>query len=113
MLHQLTLDSLKDLDSGKAAVAFENHLRRVASDCYDRPADATSRKVTMEIAFTPVMEPDGSCSEVKAQIHVKSSVPTHRTKVYSLGLRPNGNFVFSEHSPDNINQPTLMDDDGE
>lgn len=110
-VHVLTLDSLEKLDMGKANEGFALHLKRAALDCMDRPGDDKERKVVLEIAVKPLMLPDGSCDEVKAQIQVFSKIPNHRTKVYSFGLRRNGSLVFSEDSPDNVNQTTLMDDD--
>lgn len=114
MIHQLKLESLKDLDAGKAVIAFERHLTRAANDCADRPGDRKPRKVILEINLTPVLDEDLDCTEVKAQIQVTSKVPVHRTKVYSLGMRRNGILVFNEDSPEAIDQTTLLpDDDGE
>lgn len=47
-LQQLTLPALKDLDNGKADAAFQHHLARAAEDCFDRPADKSARKITLE-----------------------------------------------------------------
>jgi len=110
---QFTLENLKDLDGGKAAVAFLQHVSRAANDCSDRPGDKTARKVTMEITLLPVMEPGGDCTEVAAQIRVSSTVPKHQTKAYSFGLRRGGILVFNEDAPDNVNQATFMNEDDE
>jgi hypothetical protein len=106
---QLTLDSLNRLDFGKANETFQRHLARAAVDCMDRPTDSKPRKVLLQIDLVPVMEQDGDCTEVAAQIQVVSKVPAHRTKVYSLGLRRNGALVFNEDSPTNIDQTTIFD----
>jgi hypothetical protein len=103
----LTLDSLKDLDMGKAFVAFQQHLTRAAADCIDRPGDGKARSVKLEIALVPVIEPDGTCEEVRAQIAVSSKVPIHKTKVYSFGVRSNGAVTFNPDSPDNVSQGTF------
>lgn len=112
----LTLESLKDLDYGKAFVAFQAHLTRAAQDCLDRPGDQKARSVQFQIALVPVLDPGTlDCSTVKAQIQVTSKVPVHRTKVYEMGLRKNGGLVFSEDSPEAIDQTTFFDgepDDG-
>lgn len=110
MLQKFTLESLQDLDGGKAALAFEQHIRRAANDCIDRPGDETARKVTFEITLCPVGGQDGTCDEVSAQIHVSSSVPKHKTKPYSMGLRAGGMLVFNGDAPDNVNQKTLLDE---
>jgi hypothetical protein len=105
----LSLANLKDLDDGKAAAAFDSHLRRIAQDCLDRPADATARGVTLEVVVKPILEDDGSCDRVDAQISVKSKIPQHKTRVYNFGLRRNGQFAFSEMSPDNFDQTSIFD----
>lgn len=107
-LVKFDIESLKDLDGGKAAAAFETHVKRAAIDCLDRPADNKPRKVTLEVAITPVLEPGGDCTEVEVQIYAKSTVPPHRTKPYSFGLRRNGVLVFNPDSTDNIDQSTLL-----
>lgn len=112
-VRQFTLDALDDLDSGKAIEAFNLHIRRAAQDCYDRPGDDKPRKVKLEVSFTPVMDDEGDCNEVKAQIYASSAVPTHRTKTYSFGLRANGVVVFNPDSPDCVDQTTLIPDDND
>lgn len=111
MLHELSLETLDSLDFGKVSVAFKKHLQRLAHDCKDRPGDGKARTVTMTFAVVPVLEADGSCDRVKLQVQVASKVPTHRTSLYDLALRPNGSFVFSEDSPTHFDQSTLFDED--
>lgn len=106
----LTLDSLKDLDFGKANEAFMLHLRRAAQDCLDRPGDDKPRKVIMEFMFKPDMDATGNCDKVKSQAAIYSKVPTHRTSVYSFGLQRNGSFVFNPDSPTNVDQATFIKD---
>lgn len=108
---QFNLDNLSELDGGKAALAFEQHVRRAAIDCMDRPGDNKPRKVTLEVSLTPVMQPNGDCVEVEAQIQARSTVPPHKTKAYSFGLRKNGVIVFNPDSPDAIDQQTLINED--
>jgi hypothetical protein len=110
-VQQLTLATLEKLDMGKAAAALQEHLKRAAIDCMDRPGDGKARKVTLQFDITPIVTPDLTCDEVHIQIQAASKVPTHRTKVYSCGLRKNGMLVFNPDSPDNVNQNTLLDGD--
>ena len=107
----LTLESIAEIDGGKVKAALDKHLKRAATDCYDRPGDNKPRKVTLEIAVVPVLADDGSCSEVKAQMHVGSAVPKHRTRVISLGLSPNGTLKFNPDSPESIDQTTFLNDE--
>lgn len=104
---QFTLESLKDLDGGKALLAFQTHVHRAAVDCMDRPADAKPRKVLLQVEILPVMEPGGDCTEVALTIQAKSVIPPHQTKAYSMGLRRNGVLVFNPDSPDHVDQTTF------
>jgi hypothetical protein len=110
-LESFSLDNLTELDGGKASLVFEKHLRRAALDCYDRPGDPAGRKVVLEFVLKPVLDEDGSCTEVSAAIAAKSSVPVHKTRAYSLGLKPNGSLVFNPDSPDRVGQSTLFDEE--
>lgn len=107
----LSLANLKHLDDGKAAAAFDAHLKRIAQDCLDRPGDATARSVVMEVIVKPIVEDNGNCDRVDSQINVKSKIPTHKTRVFNFGLHRNGQFAFSEDSPDNYDQTTIFDDE--
>lgn len=111
-LRQFSLDNLSELDGGKAALAFELHVRRAALDCSDRPADPKARKIVFQVDLTPVMEPGGDCTDVDVRIGVKSTVPPHKTKPYSMGLRKNGVVVFNPDSPDAIDQQTFDMENG-
>lgn len=110
MIKEFTLENLEHLDFGKAAMAFNHQIRRVANDCLDRPADATARKVSMEVVVKPALNDDGTCDRVKLQIQVTSKIPSHRTRVYDLGLRKNGILAFAEDSPENFDQTTIFDE---
>jgi hypothetical protein len=110
-IKQLSLSNLKDLDGGKADQSLQLHLKRAALDCEDRPNDPTARRVTLDFSLVPVVDERGFLTEVHMQIHAKSVVPAHRTKVYSLGLRNQGMLVFAEDSPDSVNQGTILPDD--
>jgi hypothetical protein len=112
-LQQFTLDSLKDLDAGKAMEAFHLHVKRAAVDCLDRPADPKPRVVNLQLSIVPVVEPDGTCDRVDVQIHASSKVPNHRTRVYSFGLRRNGMLVFNPDSPESVDQGTFLPDSDE
>lgn len=110
-IQAFSLDQLENLDLGKASAAFNSHIKRIATDCLDRPGDSAPRKVTMEIAVKPVLNDDGTCDRIKLQIQVSSKVPSHRTRVYDMGIRANGMLVFSEDSPTNFDQSTFFDGD--
>lgn len=109
--HFLTLTELKKLDDGIADEAFRGHLQRAVKDCLDRPADKKARTVMIAFKMKPDPRPDGSCDKVSIELEVKSTVPTHKTAVYSMDARQNGSLVFNEDSLDEIDQTTLLPDD--
>jgi hypothetical protein len=103
----LTLATLSQIEDGKVAVAVDTLLRRASLDCHDRPGDPKERTVVIKIGLIPVLQPDGGCSEVKAQINAKAHVPDLKTREFSLGLKHNGTLVFNEDSLDSIDQATF------
>jgi hypothetical protein len=67
-LMQLKLDTLKDLDFGRPAVAFEQGLSDAVRDCNDRPGDKRPRHVTLDFVITPVVGQEGLCDEVTGDV---------------------------------------------
>lgn len=110
--HEVDFESLSVLDDGKLNLVLRKHLQRANMDCQDRPSDRKPRKVTIEISFVPVLEQDGDCTESWMQAKIKSSIPDHASKPYSVSMRRNGAFVFNNSSLGNVNQNTL-DFDGD
>lgn len=109
---QLTLASLNDLDSGKAAECFQRLLKRAAEDCMDRPGDESKRTVTLKVLLSPVMDQDGDLSEVRTEIQCEAKFPAYRTKEYSMTVRKGGMVVYNPDSLGNANQKTFdMGDD--
>ena len=108
MIRALTLENLEHLDFGIAREAFNQQVKRVAMDCLDRPGCLEPRKVTLEIVVRPVKE-QTTCEHVDVQVKVRSSIPEYHTQLYDMKVRANGIFVFSEDSPDSIDQTTFFD----
>lgn len=109
---QFGLETLRDVDGGKAAIALDRHIKRAATDCLDRPGDPKPRSVTLQIEVIPRLDSDGlDCNEVECRIFVSSKVPPHHTKPLSFGLRKNGILVFNPDSPDAVDQKTLLNDE--
>lgn len=107
--HFFTLDNLPKLDSGKVALAFSHELRRCALDCIDRPGDSSVRTVAIKAALKPVLDADGSCDTVEVEFEVSGKVPVRRSKVFSMATKATGALLFSEDSPDNVDQRTIFD----
>jgi hypothetical protein len=111
-LVQLTLESLKDLDDGRVSAAFVHELKRAVQDCMDRPGDKHARSVSLEFKVTPIVADDGSCEGADGEFDIKSKVPTRKSKTYSFKTNKQGHLSFSSNSPDNVDQTTFEDLDG-
>lgn len=110
-LERLTLETLKDLDDGRPAIAFEDAVAQAVNDCTDRPGNTKARTIALELKLRPEPNEEGQCDAVSADMAVKTSLPDRTTKTYSLGLNRKGHLIFSSTSPDNINQATFEDVD--
>lgn len=108
-LQLFTLETLGELDMGKATKAFEHELRRCVQDCIDRPADSNARTVTLQMTLKPVPEGD-VCDTVSGEFEIKGKVPARRTRLYSFGVKKTGGLVFNADSPDDVAQQTLLDE---
>jgi hypothetical protein len=112
----LTLETLKDLDGGRPALAFQHAVEDAVHDCKDRPMDERPRKISMEFILNPIAEESDvggvfTCTGVTGQFKVKTTLPQRQTKAYSFGLNRQGKLFFSEFSPTNVNQATFDDVD--
>lgn len=111
MFKKLTLAELVNLDAGRVHVAFDQAVARVVRDCQDRPGDKAPRKVLLQLAVVPVVGEDGGCEECLAEFQVKDTVPTRKSKTYSLATNRKGDLIYSEGSPSNVHQTTFEDVD--
>lgn len=101
-------ESLMRMDGGRIALAINNELHRVIEDLSDRPADRTARKVIIQIEISPVG--DGSVADsTKVGFQVKSTVPTKKSRSYSMRVYGGRELQFNEASPSDARQGTLDD----
>lgn len=102
------------MDGGRIAIAVDRAIKRAAEDCEDLPGEKRSRKVTIQMEFTPSLEADGSCDSVQATVQIKESLPTRKSNVYDFGLRKNGILTYQPEALDNHEQDTFdWQDNGE
>lgn len=113
-LHQLTFQTLGQMDGGRIAEAFRLALERVLKDCEDRPHVDKARTISIQIAIKPVCAPDDDiCDETRMQCVVSDNVPKRQTRLYSLGLRRGGMATFNDESLDDIKQESFGFEDDE
>lgn len=111
-MKELRLENIADLDDGRVSLAFVHELKRAVQDCLDRPGDKTARKVNLEFTLKPLIdEATGQCETVNGDFKIKSKVPERKSKTYNFAARKAGQLVFSEESPQNVQQTTFMDGD--
>lgn len=106
----LSLDTLKDLDSGRAAVAINAALNRALSDLDDRGADKKERRVTIEIAMGKSGK-HGDSNDVYVDVRVNCKVPSYYTNstMCKLGVNNKGRAEawFQPDSPENPDQKSI------
>lgn len=108
---EFKLENLKELDNGKAAVAFNQAIKRAVDDIEDRPGTKKPRSVALQIALVPTVDPKGDLYDVKVQVKVVESVPKRESQVYSMAPRKGGMLVFNELSLEDSHQKTFNTDD--
>lgn len=108
-MKEMKLENLADLDNGRVSLAFTHELKRAVQDCLDRPGDSTARKVTVVFTLKPITDEAGDCDTVNGDFKIKSTVPERKSKTYNFAARKSGHLVFSEESPQNVQQTTFMD----
>jgi hypothetical protein len=104
---KLGLSSLKELDMGKIAAAFDHEMRHVVNDCLDRPGDETARTVSLCMKMVPDCDSTGVAETVTAEFVIKSTVPPRTSKKYQLQTHRNGHVLVNPESPEDITQGTL------
>ena len=108
------LKSLEFLDP-RVTNAFNRAIAAAVSDCQERPADKSARKISLEMELVPLVDDsDGGCSHAEASFTIKCKVPDRRSRTYSLLVQPRGGLLFNDQAPENADQTTLdeLDADG-
>jgi hypothetical protein len=114
MLQALSLDTLNQVDYGKASIAFQRLVRQAVQDCMDRPVLKKPRKVQLTMTINPVTVINGNtidCESVKGSFQMKILLPNMETDPIDFGIRNNGDIVFNPDAPDNHKQQTFMEDE--
>jgi hypothetical protein len=102
-LVELSLATAKDLDDGKVAAIFDQHLRKAVADCMDRPGDPKPRTITLTISLKPVCDATGALDTINVKPHAHSSVPKSHVRELQLipqKRRDGGVLTFNPMSSD-------------
>lgn len=109
----LNAGTIKDFDRGRLAAAFDLTLRRVVEDCRDRPGLAKSRKIVLEVEIEPVIDATGALENVRLNYSVVARTPKLQSGQNMLGVKQTGALYFSELAPDNPDQTTFTQLEGD
>lgn len=107
-LKELTLASLAEIDGARFANAFQQHVKRVAADCNERPTDPKARVITITLSVKPI-EIDGVCDDANVTLQVASTVPKQQTRPYNMVLNKAG-FKYRPDAPEDAEQNSFLDD---
>ena len=107
MKMQLSLETLKDFDMGKASVAWQKALGQVVRDCLDRPGDKKVRSVVMTTSIKPIVQQDGDVIDCEVEFTVDRKVPAWQTASRPAIPTKKGQLFFNDMAPDNPRQATI------
>jgi len=82
-LRNLSLETLKDLDCGQAAEAFNAALKRAIQDCVSRPSEDRVRKVVLQCELNPTDTGD----DIEVLFQIKDTLPTFQTQSCRMSVR--------------------------
>lgn len=106
---QFNLNSLIDLDGGKAHIAANHAINQVVKDIIDRYGDKAKRKVLVEMTFVPVLDRNLAVLDtIDVDIKIKTSVPVRQTTAYPMLPTKDGALMFSPESPHDPRQSSLF-----
>jgi len=81
--HNLSLETLKDLDCGQAAEAFNAALKRAIADCVSRPTEDRVRKVVLQCELNPTIDGD----DIEVLFQVTDKIPSFQTQSCRMSIR--------------------------
>lgn len=110
MIHELTLDTIKHLQGGAIAEAWQQELRKLVLDCEDRPGVKKPREIKLTITVVPEVGEAGGLESVDLDFHVEHKVPKRQSRSFNLDVRKSKDgqqLVFNDLSPDDAGQRTI------
>lgn len=87
MKNLLSLESLHTLSEGAFGLKADDDIQKAIKDCEDRPALKTTRKVVIELTFTPEGEGGLSDTTITVSATSKLSVPKAATRKQPMTIR--------------------------
>lgn len=97
--HPFTLDTLGDLDDGTVRHLVNAAIDEAIEDCDARPMLDKTRKITVTLSVTPVIDNAGAMKGVDAEAAVKLTLPPRVANADYLATTIKGDHVIA-HLPD-------------
>lgn len=111
-LRQFDLAALAQFDDARLAKAVNRELDLVGRDMAERPGDDRERTVTIQLGFKPVRDAEsGAFDRADFKCSVTHKTPKRESPSYQLRGRANGKLVFRPENPQEVDQPTLFDEE--
>lgn len=121
---KFNLQNLALLDGAKIPMVFDKEMARIIEDCNDRPLLDKARRVVIVFEAVPVSNieknkgsvPAGGtvdCDNVKLKCEIQSSIPKHKTQVYTMTPKNDGSLFFHPDDPEDPDANLLYDEDAE
>jgi hypothetical protein len=109
----ITCDTLGELNGGIARAIIDANLHAALRDFDDRAhEDKKPRVVTITVTMAPLNN-----GQMASNVKVKTSMPAYQTNdtIHNIVRRPGGvvEGVFSTTAPEQPNQRTIEDEEGE
>ncbi len=104
-MQELSLATIRRIDLGKVAMAFDIELARAVADIHDRPGLDRARSVVLQVD----MEPGDEEGIVHVGFQVKGRVPQKQTRPYSMVMVGENALRFNAESPEDPRQMTMTD----
>lgn len=111
MQQKFSLETIASMDGGRLAIALAEAIKRMESDCRDRPSLDKPRTVTFMIGMRPVADPDSDeLAEVTVKFSIGEKIPKRESLQYTMKPTAKG-LIYNDLSKDNPDQTTIDDVD--
>ncbi len=101
-------EALGNFDDGRIIAYLNAELKKIESDLDDRPMVKKERTLTLQLSFSPIVDPDSrDLDGANFTFAIKSSVPNQKSQTYRLGSKVKGKLCYSPDNPEDADQKTF------
>lgn len=107
-VEKFSFESLATIDEGRIREAFNQAMKRIRDDCYDRPGVEKAREVKLVMKMAPLQSGDGSLHSVEVWFEIDDNLPKRGSARYNMRAAQGG-LVYNELAREDAGQKTLDD----